>query len=146
MDNSDLITQQPDEEKQTKLEKDGKNQKSKKRTSRQEQKERDAALSKPKWQKVPLEKKIQEKLATHEVCNEYEDNLSSTGQLSVKLPVESEPEIKLTEFIPTKIFLKKEIKKKAMQAVNHTVTTKSSKGEVLSKIKVCSVTSDSGSP
>ncbi|CAI2386242.1 unnamed protein product [Moneuplotes crassus] len=144
IDNSDLITQQPNEEKKKNLE-DIEHQKPKKRMSRQEQKERDSALSKPKWQKVPLEKKIKEKLATHEICNEYADNLSSTGQLSHKLAPESEPEIKMTQFIPTKIFLKKEVKKKAMQAVNHTVTTKSSKGEVLSKIKVCSVTSDSGS-
>jgi len=56
---------------------------------------------------------------------------------------ESEQEIRLTEFVPTKIYLKKDLKKQWMVAVNHTVTTMSPNGKVVSKIKICSVKTES---
>ena len=115
--------------------------------TREEQKARDLALSQPKCVRIPRHKLSRQKF-TSSVMESY-DKISAVSAYQAnreELVIETEPEIKMTEFIPTKIFLKKEVKRKAMQAVNHTVTTKSPTGEVISKIKLCSVASDPGSP
>mmetsp|Transcript_24966 Transcript_24966/g.22150 ORF Transcript_24966/g.22150 Transcript_24966/m.22150 type:complete len:125 (+) Transcript_24966:157-531(+) len=118
--------------------------------SRDEQKARDLALSQPRWvvrhphHKVCREKQVSSALEIYdrEIISPNTQLLSEESDEVV----ESEHEIKLTEFIPTKIYLKKEVKSKAMEAVNHTVTTKSPKGDVISKVRVCSLGSDPGSP
>lgn len=124
--------------------------KQKPRLTREEQKMRDAALSQPKRVRVPRHAIIREKYNSS-VAENYEKAAASSdckflNTNDERVAVESEPEIKLTEFIPTKIYLKKEVKTKAMEAVNHTVTTKSPTGKVISKVKICSVASDPGSP
>lgn len=118
--------------------------KSKVAVSIKQQKERDAILSQPKNACKP-KYNLSKKRYTSSYFDQCETVATAYGDKQAKTEpwneVESEPEIKLTHFVPTKIYLKKEVKQKAMQAVNHTVTTMSPTGKVVSRIKICSSTS-----
>lgn len=49
--------------------------------------------------------------------------------------------IRLTEFVPTQLKLKRDLSKRISRAINKTVTTVSPTGSVVSNIKTCSVVS-----
>lgn len=143
--NYDLVTEKPKQRNKHQLQKENvKPNKPKCGVSKKRQQEKDAALSQPK--------RIRERpVKPAKYCSslmDIKDTLSQTtncaGELEVaKTNPETEPEIRLTKFVPTQIFLKKDLTKKCMHAVNHTVTTVTPTGKVVSNIKICSIMSDS---
>jgi hypothetical protein len=143
-----LVTEQPKDDNKKLERSESHPYKSKVTISKKRQQERDDELSKPKRVRQPCLPVIKKRGASCKIDTNNEICNTSIYPMEEAIPSktpESEPEIRLTEFVPTKIFLKKDIKKECLKAVNHTVTTLSPTGKVMSNIKICSIKHSSNS-